>query len=410
MSVAVHRLANGLTVACETMPGIETLAVGLYADVGARAEEARLNGTAHLMEHMVFKGAGPRNARAIAEAIEDVGGNLNAWTARDHTVFHARLLPDDLALGIDLIADLVREPWLDADELEREKQVVLSELGEARDTPDDIVFDHLSAAAWPDQPFGRAVLGDETSIAAIDVAALRDWTRIRYRPANLVLAAAGKVDVDQLLRLAEARFGDMTPGEAPPPPPARFVAGGVHHDVRKFDQLHLALAWEGLPHGHADVHALGLFAGAAGGGMSSRLFQELREARGLAYSVYAWSAAYGDTGQLGLYCAAARRDGAPALKLAREVMLRTAETIDQAELDRARAQARAGLLMGRESVQARCDHLARSLQIHGRVVGMAESLADLAAVQVDQVRRVAATALAGGEVLATVGGKLAKAA
>lgn len=410
MTIGVHRLANGLTVACEAMPGVETLAVGLYADVGARSEPAARNGVAHMVEHMVFKGAGTRGAKAIAEAIEDVGGSLNAWTARDHTVFHARLLPDDLALGVNLIADLVRDPWLDADELEREKQVVLSELGEAHDTPDDIVFDHLAAAAWPDQPFGRAVLGTQESIAAIDVGGLREWTVTQYRPADLVLAAAGKVDEAALLRLAEARFGDMAPGAAPRPAPARFAPGGVHHDVRKFDQLHVALAWGGLPHGHPDVHALGLFAGAAGGGMSSRLFQELREARGLAYSVYGWAAAYGDTGQLGLYLAAARRDAAPALKLAREVMAQTAATIDTAELDRARAQARAGLLIGRESVQARCDHLARSLQVHGRAMSVAESLAELAAVDVAQVRRVAADALAGGEVLATVGGRLAKAA
>ena len=410
MSARVHRLPNGLTVAVEPMPGMATLSVGLYAAVGARSEEARVNGVAHMVEHMVFKGAGSRDARALAEAIEDVGGSLNAWTARDHTVFHARLLPDDLALGVDLIADLVRAPRLDADELEREKQVVLSELGEARDTPDDIVFDHLSSAAYPGQPFGRPILGDEDSIAAIDVAALRGWIADQYRPADLVLAAAGQVDEDALLRLAETRFGDMAPGAAPPPPSARFIGGGVHHDVRRFDQLHLALAWPGLPHGHPDVHALGLFAGAAGGGMSSRLFQELREARGLAYSVYAWAGAHADTGVLGLYCAAARRDGARALKLAREVLARTAETIDAAELARARAQARASLLMSLESVQSRCDHLARSLQVHGRIVPVAETVAELAAVEVAQVRRVGTEALAGGEVLASVGGRLAKAA
>src|SRR3546814_5206652 len=153
------------------------------------------------MEHMVFKGAGTRSARAIAEAVEDVGGSMNAYTARDHTVFHARLLPADLALGVDLIADLVRAPRLDADELEREKEVVLQELGEARDTPDDIIFDHLQSSAYPGQAIGRPVLGDETSIAAVDVAALKSWIDVHYRPETLVLAAAGKVDEDARLKL-----------------------------------------------------------------------------------------------------------------------------------------------------------------------------------------------------------------
>ena len=405
----LHRLANGLTAAVAPMAGVETLAVGLYVDVGGRDEPADRAGLAHMVEHMVFKGAGGRSAREIAEAIEDVGGALNAYTARDHTVFHARLLPNDLALGVELIADLVRAPDFAADELVREKAVVLSELGEARDTPDDIVMDHLQSIAYPDQPFGRPILGDEASIDAITVGDLGGWIGGRYRPEGMVIAAAGKVDENHLLALVEARFGDLAPGRPPPSPAAQFLPG-THHDVRRFDQLHLAFAYPGVAVDHPDHHALALFAGAAGGGMSSRLFQELRETRGLAYSVYAWSAAYADAGSLGVYLATARRDGARALKLAREVLAQTAAGIDETEFARARAQARAGLLMGLESVQARCDHLARNIQVHGRIVPPAETVAAIDAVTVAQLRAAAETALAGGEALATVGGKLARAA
>jgi predicted Zn-dependent peptidase len=325
MSARLHRLTNGLTVAVEPMPGVETLAVGLYADVGSRSEAPGQGGLAHLVEHMVFKGAGSRDAKRIAEDIEDVGGSLNAWTARDHTVFHGRLLAADLALGVELIADLVRQPRFDAEELEREKRVVLSELGEARDTPDDIVFDHLQAACYPDQPIGVPVLGDETSLAGLDATALRGWTDGQYRPDGLVLAAAGRVDEDALLRLAEARFGDLAPGAPPAAEPARFV-GGTHHDRRRFDQIHLALALPGLGHRDPQHQALSLFSSAAGGGMSSRLFQELREARGLAYSVYSWTQSYAETGLFGIYCAAGRGQAGPALALAREVLARTAAT------------------------------------------------------------------------------------
>jgi predicted Zn-dependent peptidase len=409
MSARLHRLPNGLTVAVEPMAGVETLAVGLYAAAGSRSEPAGLSGLAHMVEHMVFKGAGGRDAKAIAEDIEDAGGSLNAWTARDHTVFHARLLAGDLALGLDMIADLVRDPHLDADELEREKGVVLAELGEARDTPDDIIFDHLQGAAFSGHALGLPVLGDETSIAGIGAADLRNWLAAQYRPSGLVVAAAGKVDEDALLKLVEARFGDMGAG-APPVFTQALFASGTHHDRRRFDQMHLALAHPGLGYDDPAVHALSLYASAAGGGMSSRLFQQLREERGLAYSVYAWTQPYAETGLFGVYCAAARPQAAQAFALARQVLVETAETLSEAELARAKAQAKAGLLMGLEAVGSRCDHLARQIQVHGRIVPPAETVEAIEAVTLAQARAAGQAALSGGEAVATVGGKLAKAA
>ena len=409
MSARIHRLPNGLTIAVEPMAGVETLAVGLYADVGSRSEPEGLGGLAHMVEHMVFKGAGARDAKAIAETIEDAGGSLNAWTARDHTVFQARLLAGDLSLGMDIIADLVRDPHLDGEELEREKGVVLAELGEARDAPDDIIFDHLHATAYAGQRLGDPVLGSEPSIAAIDRQALQDWLATQFRPSGLLIAAAGKVDEDALLKLVEARYGDMAPGAPPAWKPAQFSAG-AHHDRRRFDQTHLALAHPGVGHDHADIHALSLYGSAAGGGMSSRLFQQLREERGLAYSIYAWTQPFAETGLFGVYCAAARPQAAQAFALAREVLAETAETLTEAELARAKAQAKAGLLMGLEAVGSRCDHLARQIQVKGRIVPPAETVAMIEAVTLAQARAAGQAALSGGEAVATVGSKLAKAA
>jgi len=409
VSARLHRLPNGVTIAVEPMASVETVAVGLYADVGSRSEPEGLSGLAHMVEHMVFKGAGSRDARAIAEAIEDKGGSINAWTARDHTVFHARMLADDIALGLDLIADLVRAPHFNADELEREKEVVLSELGESRDTPDDIIFDHLSAAAFGSQPLGLPVLGDENSIAAITVSALQDWIGQQYLPDRLVIAAAGKVDEDALLRLVERRFGDLDQAEAVSSTSASFMSG-TRHDNRRFDQLHLAFAHKAPAYRDGDLHAMALFASAAGGGMSSRLFQELREERGLAYSVYAWAQPYIDTGMFGVYCAAQQEKGAEAFTLAREVLARTAETLDEAELARAKTQAKAGLLMGLESVATRCDHLARQIQIHGRIVPAAETVASIDAVSVGDARNAGQAALSGPIAVASVGGRLARVA
>lgn len=409
MTARLHRLPNGITVAVEPMPGFETLAVGLYADVGSRSEPEGLSGLAHMVEHMVFKGAGSRDARAIAEAIEDKGGSINAWTARDHTVFHTRTLAEDLELGLELIADLVRAPHFHAEELEREKQVVLAELGEARDTPDDIIFDHLSSASYTGQSLGMPVLGDEASIAAIDVAALNSWIGEQYRPDRLVVAAAGKVDEDALLSIVERRFGDLAAQASAKPEAATFTSG-TRHDRRRFDQMHLAFAYQAPAYCDADLHAMALFTSAVGGGMSSRLFQELREQRGLAYSVYAWAQPFADTGMFGVYCAAQQEKGAEAFTLAREVLARTAETLDQTELDRAKAQAKAGLLMGLESIATRCDHLGRQIQIHGRIVPPAETVALIDAVTIEDARRAGQAALSGPMSVASVGGKLARVA
>lgn len=409
MTARLHRLSNGVTVAVEHMPGVETVAAGLYADAGARSEPEGLSGLAHMVEHMVFKGAGSRDAQAIAEAIEDRGGSINAWTARDHTVFHTRMLADDMAMGLELVADLVRAPHFQADELEREKQVVLAELGEARDTPDDIIFDHLSAAAFAEQPLGLPVLGDETSIAAIDTAALHRWLNEQYRPSRLVIAAAGKVDEGALLRIVEHRFGDLAPTEAKPFVPATFTRG-TRHDRRRFDQLHLSFAFAAPATRDPDLYAMALYSSAVGGGMSSRLFQELREKRGLAYSIYSWAQPYADAGMFGVYCAAQQEKGAEAFTLARDVLADTAETLDETELERAKAQAKAGLLMGLESVATRCDHLARQIQVHGRIVPPTETVAQIDAVTVETARQAGQKALSGPMAVASVGGKLARVA
>src|SRR6476469_7294250 len=348
MSGETHVLPNGLTVAVDPLPGAESVALGLYASVGSRSEPARLGGLAHLVEHMVFKGAGGRDTRALAEVIEDVGGSLNAWTARDQTVFHGRALARNLPLVAELIADLVRAPHFDEAHLEREKQVILSEIGESVDSPDDLVHDHLLEAAFDGQAIGRPVLGREDSVCAVRRQDCFDWLGRQFVPSRLVLAASGKVEAGAVLKLAENLFGDMPAGQVPSIESARFT-GGVRNDRRSFEQAHWCLAFEGLSAADARNPALGLFVQALGGGTSSRLFQELREERGLAYSVSAWSQAYSDTGIVGLSCAADRTKAVESMHLARSVLADAIDTLDETEVNRARAQIEAGLLMSLET-------------------------------------------------------------
>lgn len=405
----IHRLANGFTIAAEPMAGVETIAASLHVDCGARHEEARANGLAHLFEHMVFKGAGGRSAREISEAVENVGGYLNAYTSRDQTAFQARLLSEHLDLGVELIADLVRKPHFDEGDLAREKDVVLQELGEARDLPDDIINDHFHSTAWPGQAFGRPVLGDEDSIAAIGVDDLHRWTRTHYRPQSMVLAAAGKVDMAQLIDLAEARFGDMESAPRPEAEPASYQ-GGRFVEKRKLESAHILFGYEGVSYFDADYYPLLLFSQAAGEGSSSRLFQSIREDRGLAYSIGSSVAAWRDTGMLTIYLATARREAQHATDLARDLMRGAATALTPVELTRAKAQIRATILMALESVQTRADRLGFQTLAYGAPVDPATIIEKVEACDLDQVRAVGARLLDGRETLATVGPALKAAA
>ena len=403
------RLSNGLGVAIDPMPGAESAAIGLHAFVGSRSEADGKGGLAHLVEHMVFKGARGRDARAIAEAIEDVGGTLNAWTSRDQTSFHARTLAPDVGLALELIADLVRAPKLDESELEREKLVILSELGECLDAPDDLIHDRLFEAAFGDQPLARSVLGNEATIQELGRADCVQWLAQQYRPDRLVISAAGKVDAGHVLHLAEALFGDLETNAAPKIAPASFL-GGTRSDRRPAEQTHLALAFPGLSASDPCAPALSLFAQAVGGGMSSRLFQELREERGLAYSIYAWTQGFADTGLFAINLAADKARATEALNLALATVNQAAADLSDAELKRARAQVEAAILMALETPQGRADAMARSIEIFGRIMTVEEMLAELRAVDASAAREAGAAMLAGPRAIASIGGKLALAA
>ena len=409
MTAGLHRLSNGMTVAADPLSGAESVALGLYAKVGSRSEPDAVGGLAHLVEHMVFKGAGRRDTRALAEAIEDVGGSLNAWTARDQTAFHGRALARDLPLVAELIADLVRAPHFDEEHLEREKQVILSELGESVDSPDDLVHDHLFEAAFGGQAIGRSVLGSEASVRAITRQDCVDWIGDQFVPSRLILAGSGKVDPDQLVRLAERLFGEMEARPEPKVQPVHFT-GGVRNDRRDFEQAHWCLGFSGLRAADEGFPALGLFVQALGGGTSSRLFQELREERGLAYSIYAWTQAFEDVGLVGIGCAAERERAAESVELARELLAQTAETLNEAELNRARAQMEAGLLMSLETPQGRADHMARSIEVFGCILGLDEMLGQIRAVSIGDARAAGRALLGGPIAAASVGAKLALAA
>ena len=402
-------LPSGLRVVSRAMPGLETATVGLFADCGSRHEPAPLNGLAHLFEHMVFKGAGGRSARELNEAIEDVGGELNACTERDATSYTAAVMAQHVPLAMELLGDLILRPRFDAADLEREQEVVLQELAEVMDTPSDLIFDELWAAAFLDQPLGRSILGEEPSIRRATAADLHDWRDQRYRAGDLIVAAAGKVKHDALVALAERHFADLPAGRADPASGARFT-GGVRVGRVASEQAQIALGFEGPAERADDYFAGRLFADLVGGGASSRLFHILREERGLAYTVSATVHPFADTGLFYVHAATAPREAAATSQLIDEILHDAAETATQRELDRVRTRASAGLLMHLETPWGQAAYAARQLAVYGRPVEPAEVIAELAAVTLDQVRVAGTKMLSGPRARATIGAPAVRAA
>ncbi len=372
MTTRLHTLSNGVRVVCDPMPGLETLALSVVAGRGARYEDQRHSGWSHLLEHMVFKGAGSRTAREIVEAIESEGGQLNAATGYERTSFQTRALKGGLPLAMEVTADLLLRPTLDEGDMIREKQVVAQEIAEAADTPDDLVFELAQAEAFDGQSLGRPILGTLRSLKPADPASLADWRAALYAPDRLVVSAAGAVDEDEVLKLAEAAFGHLpaTPGE-PLIEPARFV-GGTAAKGRRLEQAHVVLLLPAVGANDDDYFVLRVFAEALGGGMSSRLFQEARENRGLAYTIDAYADTYEDVGMLGVYAGCAAADAAELARICAGEIHGLAGAVGAAELARAKAQLKASMFMGREQPLSRAEQAAGQTLLFGRLFPAAE--------------------------------------
>jgi predicted Zn-dependent peptidase len=335
MTLEISKLSNGLTVVSDPMPGLESAAMGIWVNTGSRNEEPSQMGVSHMLEHMAFKGTATRSARAIAEEIEAVGGVLNAYTSREQTAFHARILKNDVALALDMIGDILTNPTFEQSELERERQVVLQELGQARDTPDDIVFDHLQSAIFKDQPLGWPILGEEATVTGFNRELLKSYMASQYRLEGMTLIASGAVDPAEIVRLAEEKCAGLNPGAVPAMMPAHYV-GGDFRALEDLEQAHVAFAFPGLSNRDPDYFVAQIYATALGGGTSSRLFQEAREKRGLCYSIYAFSNGF-RIRLLGIMRHRRKRSGEISAVIAGE-MDAIAGNLTETEVARARAQ------------------------------------------------------------------------
>jgi predicted Zn-dependent peptidase len=401
-TVRITTLPNGFRIATDRMDSVETAAIGIWAAVGTRHEPAEHNGVAHLLEHMAFKGTRRRSARDIVVEIEAVGGYLNAYTGREQTAYYARVLAEDVPLAVDIIADILQNSTYEEAELARERAVVLQEIGQAEDTPDDIIFDHFQEIAYPDQAMGRPVLGRADIVRDLPRDVVAGYLESRYRADQMVLCAAGKVDHDALVDLAAKAFDRLPTGARPVVEAPRYRGGDLRLN-RDLEQVHVALGFDGVAQDHPDYYTASVMSQLFGGGMSSRLFLEVREKRGLVYSINSFSTSFDDCGLFGVYAGTGEEEVGEMMPVICDELARLPDDLSDEEVVRAAAQLKAGTLMSREKTSARCEQLANQILVFDRAIPVQEIISKIDAVTTDDIRRITRQFLASPPTLVTLG-------
>ncbi len=403
MSIELTTLKSGLRVITDTVREVDSVAVGVWADVGTRHEDMAHNGVAHMVEHMLFKGTPTRSAADIAEQVEDVGGQVNAYTSREVTAYHIHLLKDDLGLALEILSDILQHSTMPEDEVERERDVILQEIGMTADTPDDIIFDNYQEIAYPGQAIGAPILGKADIVSGMRRDTLMNYVRQFYTPGRLVVSAAGNVGHEEMVRRVEALFGDLPADSAFSGGAARY-GGGDHRTEKVLEQSHVVLGFEGISRHDDSYYTAAALSTVLGGGMASRLFQEIREKRGLVYSIFSFHSAYQDSGQFAIY-AGTGPDKLPRLVpvVCDEVKRICASAVTGPELARAKAQMKANLLMGRESMMTRANQQAKQLIHFGRLFDVRDRLVRIEAVTPDDIMELSRKIFSGKPTVAALG-------
>jgi predicted Zn-dependent peptidase len=396
MTVTLDKLKNGITVVTETMPHVKTAALGIWVGAGSRHEAETEHGISHLLEHMAFKGTRRRDARTIAEEIEAVGGDLNAGTSIEATAYYARVLGEHVPLGLDILCDILTEPAFDPAELAREQNVIVQEIGAASDTPDDLVFDLFQRQAFPGQPMGRPILGTPASVRSFTPEGLRGYLAARYRGERMIVAAAGAVEHAAIVAEVTRLLASIEDAAPPPPVPAHY-GGGIEMGARDLEQVHLVLGLEGRSYHAPEFYALQVFTSLLGGGLSSRLFQEAREKRGLCYSISAFHSPYSDVGLFGVYAGTDPGDTGELMQVVVDELASAAETASAAEVARAKAQMKVGMVTALEMPSMRAEQIARQILAFGRPIPLEELIAKIDAVSVEDARNAGRALVAGGK-------------
>ncbi|CAO5675382.1 MAG: putative zinc protease [Holosporales bacterium] len=395
-------LSNGLRVITDHVDHVETISLGAWFGIGARFEDASINGISHVLEHMAFKGTTHRTAFEIAETIENVGGYLNAYTSRETTAYYTRLLKEHTSLGVDILGDILNNSTIDDAELKKEQQVILQEIGQTEDSPDDIVFDYFQNTCFKDQAMGRSILGPSHNVESFTHHQVKSYMNDHYCTNNMVFAAAGKVDHDSFVKDVEKAFSTFKKDAIVFKEPAKYT-GGDFRLLKELEQIHLVMGFPGVGYGHGDYYKQMICSMILGGGMSSRLFQEVREKRGLVYGISAFASPYTDCGVFSIYAGTGENEINELIPLVVKELFKMTECVAEKELARAKAQLKASLMMGLESTSNRSERIANQVLLYNRVIESSEIIQKIDSITIHDVKDFMITLLKGIPTLTTLG-------
>jgi len=398
----ITTLENGLRVVTQEMSSLETVSMGIWNFVGGRDELESNNGVAHLLEHMAFKGTKTKNALEIAETIENVGGDINAYTSKEITAYYVKLIAEDLPLGINILTDILQNSVFAEEELNRERGVILQEIGMYLDSPDEMIFDYWQEKAFTNQPIGRSILGKTDIIKSISRDEVKNFMTSHYHPSKMVISAAGKINHDKFVEEVKTLCTNLPNGQKNNRAKAIYSAG-EYREQKKLEQIHLLIGFEGIDYHHEDYYSLMIFSSLLGGGMSSRLFQEIREKRGLVYGISSFCSSYTDTGIFGIYSGTGDSQIQELIPVLCDQLNNTPDSITENEINRGKAQLKASLMMGRESAFRRCEIAARQLLVFNQLIEPKEILNKIDKVNIDTVKNISKKILSKPMTISSIG-------
>ena len=398
----ITTLDNGLRIVTQSMPGLETVAMGFWNSVGGRDELANVNGVAHFLEHMAFKGTTTRTSKQIAEAIENVGGDINAYTSTETTAYHVRLIAEDLPVGIDILTDILQNSIFAKEELEVERGVILQEIGRNLDSPDSKLFDQFQETAFPNQPIGRSLLGPKNIIKNISRNEIKDFMASNYNPKKMIVSAAGKVDHKDFVDQISKTCFNLPKGITDNRVAANYV-GGEYREEKELEQIHLIVSFKGIDLHHEDYYSLLIYNSLLGEGMSSRLFQEIREKRGLVYTISSFAFPFTDTGLFGVYAGTGEKQIEELIPVLCDELKNSPNSISEKEINKGKAQLKASLLMAREKASSRCRTAANQLLFFNRVIEPEEITKKIDNVTKETVEKISKKILKTPLTIASIG-------
>ncbi|MDR2794226.1 MAG: insulinase family protein [Holosporaceae bacterium] len=396
-------LPNGIRVVTKSVESFESVVLGYWVEAGGVCEDESICGISHFLEHMAFKGTTSRTAQQIAEEIESVGGYLNAYTSKEITAFHAKVLHSDIGIAIDIVSDILQNPTFLQEELEMERNVVLQEIGQTQDTPDDIIFDHFQSVAFAKQAMGYSILGPASVISSLGANDLRSYMQRYYNADNIVFGAVGNIDHDEIVDLASKHFSKFSSHKTLKHSNCYNYIGGSLADIRDLEQVHVIIGFNGVSILSSDYYTMAIFSSILGGGMSSRLFQEVREKRGLVYSIYSFSSCYRNNGTFGIYAATSADKLSELSDVVVAEVLKVQQDVTEKEFNRTKAQFKSSLLMSSESSSSSCEQIVNQTIAFGRPLDRVEIIKKLDSVTIDEVKQLCTTVLASPPSVITVG-------